>query len=431
MSKIKISIGRISSYANFRVKRSAITRLYSVSGWGNGLSAQLGFGQTVEVAAKPMELPNFDNLTIKQLQSGVKHSVALVEEEGKGKLFTWGSNDYCQSGYFSELETGVGLFDSEEKLIEEPMQLRDGAELQNFKQIAVGDFHNLALTKDGKVFAWGGGILGYGTELFEIQMFPVKKLLDYKVESVYATGNTSVAVVDDNGLKEIMIWGYVDTTANGDVMKALEPVKLFAGDQPFQWQKIKSVAVNQHNLAICGINLEGKDEIQVFGSLNNITPGYVPYCPEFQADAPVQIESLNLPSLLTKPIHAKQIQLCDDFVVVLDNNGNATLHSILEPTHEPISFAKVSGVDSPIKSMYVRKNSAIFATETNVLTYSAIPPLKKEKGSMLSIFFTTKEENETNPRTLIDTILTTAPHVQYINEPKIVSCGWDFFIVSN
>ncbi|KAJ3316097.1 hypothetical protein HDV04_000306 [Boothiomyces sp. JEL0838] len=430
MSKFKICTSRISACVNIGLKQSVIKRCYSVYGWGNGLSAQLGFGQTIEVATKPLDLPNFEDLAVKQLQSGVKHSVALVEEEGKGRLYTWGSNDYCQSGYFSELETGVGLFDSEEKLIEEPMQLRDGAEAENFKQIAIGDFHNLALTDEGKVLAWGGGILGYGTELFEIQMFPVKKLLDYKVESVYATGNTSLAVVDNNGLKEIMMWGYLDTTTKGDVSKALEPVKLLAGDKPFQFQQITSVALNQHNLAISGINLEGKDEVQVFGSLNNITPGYIPYCPEFQADAPLLSESVALPSLLSKNIAAKQVQLCDDFLFILSDDGKVTLHSILEPSQEPIEFANISGISSPIRSMYVRKNSAMFATPTEVLTYSAIPPVKKEKGSILSIFFTTKEEKEINPRPLIDTILTMPPNVQYINEPMIISCGWDFFIVA-
>ncbi|KAJ3276887.1 Regulator of chromosome condensation [Terramyces sp. JEL0728] len=410
--KIQICSKRGLHHANRRLKQTVNSRLYSVAGWGNGLSAQLGLGQTVDVAAKPLQVPNFANLSVKQLQSGVKHSVALVHAEGKGKLFTWGSNDYCQAGYFSELETGVGLFDTEEKLIEEPMQLRDGAELLNFKQIAVGDFHNLALTQDGKVFAWGGGILGYGSELFEIQMFPVKKLVDCKVDAVYASGNTSLAVIDNNGLKEIMLWGYLDTSTKGDVKKSLEPARLLLGDCPFQWQEINSVAINQHNLAISGTNIEGKQEVHVFGSLNNITPGYVPYCPEFQVDAPVVADSVTLPSLLSK------------------NKDKVTLHSVFEPSQEPISFAKISGVDSPISNMYVRKNSAIFSTPTEVLTYSAIPPVKKEPGSILSIFFTTKEEKEINPRPLIDTILTTPPDIQYINDAQIVSCGWDFFIVS-
>jgi hypothetical protein len=93
------------------------------------------------------------NKVIVSISSGLSHGVALSDD---GELFAWGDNQYGQLGDGSK----VGRIS--------PVAVRRDGVLSGVKIVSVTSFgaHNLALTSEGVLVAWGsnsGGRLGDGT----------------------------------------------------------------------------------------------------------------------------------------------------------------------------------------------------------------------------------------------------------------------------
>jgi len=146
---------------------------------------------------------------IAALSAGRHFTLALKRD---GTVVAWGSNDFGQLGDGSTEKEGpfyeVGRMRSEPGLVTGP---GGGDALRGVKAVAAGYQHALALTKDGKVFAWGdnsGGQLGNGRE--EAQSHPVEVLgiggkgpLE-KVRAVAAGTRHNLALLEDG---TVVAWG--------------------------------------------------------------------------------------------------------------------------------------------------------------------------------------------------------------------------------
>ncbi|KAG0051710.1 hypothetical protein BGZ83_003379 [Gryganskiella cystojenkinii] len=169
--------------------------------------------------------PEFNDRGVSSLSTGIAHSCAVVD----GNIHVWGSNYYSQVGLTTE------SFHDDDS--EEVTDVHFVSQLANeeIMQVASGNFHNLALSKSGKLWSWGSGCLGRGDEIYDSLPQPVEffHALGRDIKQVFAAGNYSMALVtpkngDDD---ELYIWGYVpmgDEDEDGNVVpvmrKSLRPL---------------------------------------------------------------------------------------------------------------------------------------------------------------------------------------------------------------
>ncbi|KAG9413681.1 hypothetical protein AC1031_012908 [Aphanomyces cochlioides] len=108
--------------------------------WGCGDNGRLGLGHH-ESASTPQPLDEFDDVQVRQIAAGGSHT-ALVTETGG--LWMWGANAYGQ--------LGDGLHT--DRLAPHRLRMFHGKVVQT---IMLGEWHSVALTDDGSIYAWGFG----------------------------------------------------------------------------------------------------------------------------------------------------------------------------------------------------------------------------------------------------------------------------------
>jgi alpha-tubulin suppressor-like RCC1 family protein len=167
-------------------------RLYA---WGSNAVGQLGDG-TNTAHSKPVAVdmpPTAGRTTWKQIAAGTSHSLALTDD---GRLYAWGQNAKGQLGndYRRDRNTPV----------EVPLPL--SAVNTTWAQVAAGSGHTLALTADGRLYAWGSnefGQLGDGTEvstLLPVAVGLTRELAGLRWSHVAAGRYHTVAVTTDGRL---------------------------------------------------------------------------------------------------------------------------------------------------------------------------------------------------------------------------------------
>jgi uncharacterized repeat protein (TIGR02543 family) len=133
----------------------AVTTQGRVYAWGYNGSGQLGDG-TYNDRLTPtlIHVPNLQSgETIAQVTAGSSHSLAVTTQ---GRVYAWGSN------WAGQLGDGTYNNRSTPTLINVP-NLQSG---ETIAQVTAGDSHSLAVTTQGRVYAWGSngsGQLGDGT----------------------------------------------------------------------------------------------------------------------------------------------------------------------------------------------------------------------------------------------------------------------------
>src|SRR5665213_2287289 len=146
------TITQIAGGGRHSLALSSTGQLYT---WGLNVYGQLGDGTTtnsdVPVAVSAGAIPA--GATITQIAAGAFHSLAL---SSTGQLYTWGLNEYGQLGDGSTTNSSV------------PVAVSAGAipAGATITQIAGGEYHSLALSSTGQLYAWGknaNGELGDGT----------------------------------------------------------------------------------------------------------------------------------------------------------------------------------------------------------------------------------------------------------------------------
>ena len=168
--------------------------------WGSG---NLGDGtssasyypvQVVKSVSSTGERTYLDNIV--SVAAGNSHALAL---DTNGRVWTWGSNANGQLG-----RTGSTSVAAEVSIV------GDTDDSANIIAIAAGKEHSLALTSDGRVYAWGlnnYGQLGHGTS-------GTHSVYNYTGD--VARYETPVIIMDLNNGKETQIHSIVSISAGGD-----------------------------------------------------------------------------------------------------------------------------------------------------------------------------------------------------------------------
>jgi len=134
----------------------AVAPDHTIYAWGYNGYGQLGVGDTTDRATATRVAGPVDAsqpLTgVVAVAAGTHHSLALTAD---GLVYAWGRND--------EGELGTG--DTTRHATPVTVTVASGAPLTNVVSIAAGDYHSIAVTGDGRVYAWGdndNGQLGVG-----------------------------------------------------------------------------------------------------------------------------------------------------------------------------------------------------------------------------------------------------------------------------
>lgn len=190
-------------------------------GWGfdSALqgSATLGYGASPSLLANEGELAG---KSVVATSSGGGHALVLTAD---GKIYAWGGNGVGQLGDGTQVSKSV------------PVQVDDSGVLagKTVVAIAAGSSHSLALVSDGMVFAWGdngSGRLGDGTT--EMRLTPVAvdtsgALAGKTVVAISAGQYHSLALTSDG---QVFAWGYgfQGQLGNGSIDNQLTPVAVDA-----------------------------------------------------------------------------------------------------------------------------------------------------------------------------------------------------------
>lgn len=150
-------LNQVSVCVNCSIALSMDGKVFS---WGSNQDGKLGDGNSgnannvnVPVAVKTEGTP-MKGKTISQISSGYVHNLALSMD---GKVYAWGDN------------AGGKLGDGTANNRKTPVAVKtNGTDMdgKTIVQVSAGSYHNVALSSDGKLYAWGNnsdGQLGDGT----------------------------------------------------------------------------------------------------------------------------------------------------------------------------------------------------------------------------------------------------------------------------
>eukprot|EP00884_Botryococcus_braunii_P004691 jgi/Botrbrau1/14222/Bobra.0254s0011.1 len=171
----------------------ALTWEGEVLSWGINDYGQLGTGSTV-YETEPATVFGLENVRVADIAAGGWHSAAL---SANGEVYIWGRGEYGR----------LGLSDrsGSSKLRANKVKALEG---HSVVQISCGGTHTLALTQEGRIFAWGRGSFGrLGTGVEKDCFSPVEVFLPggpdrWRVICVSAGGRHSVCLaLPDNSEK--------------------------------------------------------------------------------------------------------------------------------------------------------------------------------------------------------------------------------------
>ncbi|KPA12209.1 BNR repeat domain protein, partial [Candidatus Magnetomorum sp. HK-1] len=179
----------------------------SVWAWGDNSRAQLG-DNTITNRSTPVQVLD-SNATgyledIIAIAAGSTHSMALKSD---GTVWVWGENSQGQAGQGS---TGTTYFYT-------PIQVMgiDGiGYLGDIEAIAAGEGHNIALTSEGNVVAWGSNADGQlGDNSYTNRYYPVLVYDLTDVQSIDAGNSHNIVVKTDSS---VWAWGKNTSGQLGD-----------------------------------------------------------------------------------------------------------------------------------------------------------------------------------------------------------------------
>lgn len=180
----------------------AINKVGEVLSWGFGGDGRLGHGDTSGFATpKVLELlkgkTGLDRMI--SVSAGDSHSAALSD---RGELFSWGSGSYYKLGHGDITDRQAP------RVVKQLM----GKVLVD---VSCGFYHTAALTDNGVLYTWGGGIygkLGHPTTDNVGYPTPVKALSGKRIAAVVCTAISTV-VVSETG--DLLTCGYGSKGALG------------------------------------------------------------------------------------------------------------------------------------------------------------------------------------------------------------------------
>ncbi|GKY95712.1 hypothetical protein MPSEU_000532000 [Mayamaea pseudoterrestris] len=152
--------------------------------WGRGEDGQLGLGDTAD-QGEPTYVDALRGVGIKQIACGSGHTVSLTTD---GEILTWGRGD----------DGRLGHGDNGWKYVPRLCQSLTG---QVVVQVTCGSYHTAAVTSDGALHTWGGGMygkLGHGNESGSSVPKRVEGLGGHTVSQI-ACGSRHTVIVTSTG----------------------------------------------------------------------------------------------------------------------------------------------------------------------------------------------------------------------------------------
>ncbi len=209
-------------------------KMSSLLAWGWNQNCQLGLGDT-ESRSYPQKVGGFEGSAILEVACGTRFSLALSKS---GNVYSWGRGDDGQLGH----QKGGALV-----MIPRLVQKLESVSIMS---IAARGSHSLALSSDGRVFAWGrneDGQLGLGTRQNVRIPTHVSSLSQegISVTSIACSRIHSVAVSTE---RELYAWGCNDDMSTG--LARDEPV--LVPTKVTDLRDVKMVACgSRHTLVLC------------------------------------------------------------------------------------------------------------------------------------------------------------------------------------
>lgn len=170
--------------------------------WGRGEDGQLGLGDTSD-QDEPTYVDALRGVGVRQIACGSGHTVVLTTE---GEVYTWGRGD----------DGRLGHGDNGWKYVPRITQSLSGHVVV---QVTCGSYHTAAISSNGDLFTWGGGMygkLGHSNESGQATPKRVEGLVGLTVSQV-ACGSRHTAVITTQG--SIYTWGDKENgvAGHGDV----------------------------------------------------------------------------------------------------------------------------------------------------------------------------------------------------------------------
>jgi len=170
--------------------------------WGRGEDGQLGLGDTSD-QDEPTYVDALRGVGVRQIACGSGHTVVLTTE---GEVYTWGRGD----------DGRLGHGDNGWKYVPRITQSLSG---HTVVQVTCGSYHTAAVTSNGDLWTWGGGMygkLGHSNESGQATPKRVEGLVGLIVSQV-ACGSRHTAVITSTGA--LYTWGDKENgvAGHGDV----------------------------------------------------------------------------------------------------------------------------------------------------------------------------------------------------------------------
>ena len=172
----------------------ALTEEGFLYAWGSGANGQTGQGDSGSAGRRNVPtLVSFGDPTIRIKYIAANSSGHVIVVDTGGRLWGWGLNDYGQVGDGTTTRRTT------------PQRLMSGSTL-TFDSVVIGRQHSIAMTGDGKIFAWGRntvGQVGIGSTVGTIRI-PTAVTPSVTYKAIAAGERTSMAICE-NGF--LYMWG--------------------------------------------------------------------------------------------------------------------------------------------------------------------------------------------------------------------------------
>ncbi|KAJ1527956.1 hypothetical protein ONE63_007889 [Megalurothrips usitatus] len=191
----------------------ALTSDGMVFSWGDGDFGKLGRGGS-EGCSVPQNVERLNNLAVCQIECGAQFSLALTKQ---GQVWTWGKGDYYRLGLDSDAHMRWPT-------------LVEALRGERVVQVAVGALHCLAVTDEGRVYAWGDNDHGQqasGSTMVNRKPALVQGLGDVRVRRVACGSSHSIAwtTVDPqpSGMHEPVLFDATRDPLGSSMLGVVEP----------------------------------------------------------------------------------------------------------------------------------------------------------------------------------------------------------------
>ena len=182
--------------------------------WGENQSGVLGNGTTEDsVTPQPVTMPVANQAAVRfsSVCAGYDHVIALATD---GTVWTWGSDENGQLGNRTEANTPQSVTN--------PKQVGGELEGKTVVSVAAGKAFSLALTSEGKVYAWGinqFGVLGNLDQPVSAEYsicYPTRvTALDAPFITAIFAGEQTAGALDSNG--QVWLWGNNEKRQAGSI----------------------------------------------------------------------------------------------------------------------------------------------------------------------------------------------------------------------